>query len=497
MLRSEMEETYKDFCGFLKKYEALRKDYKPWANAEKYEKIEHEVFDRIRELLRPAPKLWEHIKKINSILNACLHTFSEEVQTAVLYKVLSVFNRFLIGEDGEDGEIDGDSQYDPFTRVYLDGEFFINTSTFWKANYESRPKSRSYSPFESFGLCEKKVKFNVVDLKDVFDRFFPKFKPYSDIGPTLNVGLFPLSKDYKVKYRLTSLKDPAENLWGFLTDSLEYPDYQKELKDAIDVIKDKKVHIACFPEMIMCDQSLYFLYREVEKCDLPFLIVVGGSFHRKDGSGEIQNIMPVTLFINNKMIMEYEYTKILPFHTSAENFLTAMGVTINAPDFPHSLGQCFTNPEVMNWSADRFAKHAYLGEHVSGGSSLLVLDFGRYGSMGFAICRDVVEDPSVPLLGYYPLIDHLFVASFNYSEKAEFFEALSDWGVIHKIASFYVNARSSDSGNKSPSFYCIPKSPPGFSESPELPRPRYEHLEIKDEPYLFYSIDLKGKHPRI
>lgn len=492
MARSEMEETYKSFGGFLKKYETLRKDYKPWTKSEKYMEIEHEVFDDIHELLRPGPNLLDHIKKINRILSGCLSGYRKEVQTAVLYKVFSTLDRCLIGEDGEDGEIDENSQYDPFTKVYLDGEFFINTSTFWKANYKSRPKSRTFSPFESFGLCYEKVRFNVVDLRTVIDRFCPKFKPYHDIGPKLNVGLFPLSKDYKVKYRLTHLKDPKENVWGFLTDSLDHPSYQQELRDAIAVIKDKKVHIACFPEMVMCEPSLSFLYEEIEKCDdISFLIIVGGSFHRKDNSGDFQNIMPVTLFVKNKIINKFDYTKISPFHTSAKNFLTNIGGSIDNSDFHHCLGQCFTNPEVMDWPAERFVKDGYLEEHVAGGSSLLVLDFGQYGSIGFAICRDVIEDPSVPLLGYYPLIDHLFVASYNYSEKAKFFSGLSDWGLIHKIASFYVNARSSDTDNKSPSFYCIPKPPPG------LPQADCEHSEIEEgQPYLYYSIDLKGKHPR-
>ena len=121
----------------------------------------------------------------------------------------------------------------------------------------------------------------------------------------------------------------------------------------------------------------------------------------------------------------------------------------------------------------------FLEEDIKPDYSILVFNTSKFGNFGFVICKDILPDESNVMLFYKKLIDHLFIVSMNNSKEADFKEKANHLSKEFKISTFYVNARSFDLDNKSPTFLQIPGSP-------------YKELQdIIPTPSLLYSLSEK------
>lgn len=462
-LREEKDALFNKLYFYLSEFEKLKEQFSEAVCLRQYKKDHAEVNEKVLSLIKYKGRLVPYVQEMINILKTYYENLSDKKRVSLLYKLFTDFDTALS---------DPSNNFGMGLELLLNGNLFINTSNYWRSEYKHKPAHSFEYLFRSFGICTLPGKSQVIDMSDTIHQLSAGKNPFlKELKNTVNIGLFPLSEKYNIKFRFTDITDATKNEWGFQADKLDFPDYKEELNKVVQCIKDNKIHIACFPELLICDQSIAYIKSKLAELDLPFFLLIGGSFHRKDHAGNIKNIMPITLYLRGKQ-QEYTYAKLQKYWTRANKIKDI------EEDFHAALLKLFSNSHDMTWSQNKFVNEATLIEDISMDNSLLVLSFREIGSIGFLICKDMLQNPNGKILTYIRLVDHLFVSSMNFSEAGNFSTKAEELKNQHKISCFYVNAKSFDPENISPTFYQTPKPADYQSITP-------------DKPWLIYPLEIK------
>src|SRR5262249_55224182 len=147
--------------------------------------------------------------------------------------------------------------------------------------------------------------------------------------------------------------------------------FKRDIDKAVETIVEDDLHIACFPELSLCDHSLEYLRNRCQDLDRPFLMVVAGSFHRPfdpNQPEEYKNTMPVLVFVGREC-EKRSYSKYHPFKVS----MTPGNKSLVSPLMKGLNGN----------SRDRL-----LVEDITPDPDLLVISSRKFGNFGFVICKD-------------------------------------------------------------------------------------------------------------
>lgn len=373
-------------------------------------------------------------------------------------------------------------------------ECFINTSFFWKSISENsstfhlRDATPAGSGFKSFGICKKNIKYNVVNIADFLDER-TGVSPFKKIK-NLKIGLFPLSDEYQIDFKLTRITNPERNTVGFVTNNTGNELQKQELKKTFDAIKESGLHIASLPEMILSEDLINYLKSLITNDPPEFLILIAGTYHKSYKGVKYKNTMPI-LVIHGNEIYHYEYAKMEPFETTFKSIDKAHKLK-NGENFELVKGFAENHP----LDSETFLEICNLKEDSVSDNEILILNCGEIGNLGFMICRDFIVEQSDLIASYQSLSDHIFISSYNFAPSADFPGRASHLCGAKKIASFYVNARASDPNSTSPTFYHVPNlKRKKTDEQPvsSVIRKQDPCLIEPEEPFLVYEIEIPKK----
>ena len=330
--------------------------------------------------------------------------------------------------------------------IHGDPALFINPFRYWKSSGPPRPLSSSTHSFETFGLCDWDKHCGHVVLSELVPN---SGDPLRKI-PTLNIGLFPLSNDWNIQWKYTKLLNATRKTHGFVAGDTRHPDRQAELGTIVNFVQENRLHIACFPELMLRIDDTKDLWNRllaeyVEPAKLPFFLLVGGSFHVPVGNHFV-NQMPLSIYCMGQTF-QFSYGKLEPFSIGFDKVIPRDGTgNFIFTDFP--------DWSVFHQSVEaRSILQEYGSEDIEHDPGITILETDGFGRFGFAICKDVLPDQSKILRQYGNMIDHLVVISLNFSDKADFSTIAGQLALKRGIATFYTNAHRYDPDGATPTFY--------------------------------------------
>ncbi len=452
-MRRSWLDVMNSFSNLLKHYDYLKAEHSAALRAkENVATIKH--LEQYPVLTAPPHNFTLYLEQLTECLDAIIFDYEEYEQTQLMYYVLDDFDYYFINP-GRDNKL--------ITGVVGDArDVFLKPSKYWKA-YKGSPIDSSKS-FSSFGLYDVRSKAAIIRLDDLADQFHIENNTVDPIEKSkqLNVGLFPLSKEFLRTFRITGMTNEIRKIYGFLSDKLLHEAYAQEVEHIIKSINDNDMHIAVFPELLINDEVVALLKEGVKSLNKQFFILVAGSDHRKYADDKYKNTVPVLVYFNQQ-IHEFSYSKMDSFHLEV-NEKSFKDISRIMPGFHDAFGT------EAPWPV------AFLKEDVDPDHTLLLLSTKKFGDIGFVICKDALSDFSFLIENYQRLADHMFIISLNFSPKADFLAKSNHMVMESHIGCYYVNARSFDTKNVSPTFYVTPKDP--------------EPVFIKDEqthlPYTIY-----------
>jgi hypothetical protein len=343
--------------------------------------------------------------------------------------------------------------------VGKNGDLYLKPARFWKKKEEEKKEEAteqgqkgkplpSFSKgFRSFGAYHPGYPARIIRLDDLSDEhhFESGTVDFLEKTTALRIGLFPLTKDYRISFRMTDTLDEEDGTQGFLANPNKTGSFVPALDEAISIIEKEDIHIACFPELSICKPALDHLRTACRAMkEKEFLVLIGGSFHkvfRHSPTGqqdEYKNTIPIYFYFNGvEHLLSPSYSKLEPFT-----------VEVNDKTAPFLKGYFDELKDGTGYS---------LEEDIEPDVSLLLMTSKKFGDIGFVICKDFLSDKSELIRNYESLADHLFIVSLDVGGKSDFRGRAEHLALEHGIAVFYTNARCFDPGNHSPSFYSIPQ----------------------------------------
>jgi len=353
-------------------------------------------------------------------------------------------------------------------------DFYYKANHYWKP-ITKRPSGAFGRPFRSFGLLEKQHPRRKYNLDDILSERL--FKTHEK----LKIGLFSLSNTWFVDFKITKALNLDRHEYGFQSNQLTKDELSinKELDNIISKIRIDNIDIACFPELVIDDNTLETLNRKIKEIEKSFFILVGGSYHRKDNEGLTRNLLPVIIYKKSKtckrleICENFEYYKLEKF-----NIKNSDKVSEFFSNYDEFKGSFLDNKEI-NFSED-----------ISIDPSLLIFHSKHYGNFGFVICKDLLPFGSKLLNNYSLICDHLLAVSLN-SGDAQFDKAAIKLVLERQIATFYVNSLAYGKRSKDKSFVIIPNNKSKVSEAEEGVNKNVKDKYIKyysNNNYFCYSI---------
>jgi hypothetical protein len=369
-------------------------------------------------------KFWRMLNASVEFLDRYYPSFNEKDRVKAMHYIFVELDQYLVKSSEQRG----------VQLVSHNQKVFFKTSKYWK-KIQLKPSPSFSRPFQTFGLFEQGYPAKIIYLEDL-DRIIDQNRDFYVNRDHLTIGLFPLSDNFKVKFRFTENFDGQLNTRYFLSDHVFYQEYKNELDGIFGEIRDSKIDIACFPELLIDDNCLDYLKQGIVKMDKEFFILIGGSFHRLRGE-YYKNNLPVLIYLKGEWV-SLEYSKYEPYNSflSEEKIQSGDHFFLDIPEN----------------GKDGF----FVEEDIQPDTSVLILCSHKFGDIGFIICKDFITSDNKLVSNYTKITDHLMVVSLNSSEAADFANRASNIAREHRIATFYVNARSFDRENKSPSFWVVP-----------------------------------------
>jgi hypothetical protein len=425
-------ELFTRFSAYVREFERLKRLYPAEIVAKE------PVFSK-RDLkhwpvLAEEPRKWLiYLEDLVECLDEFCRDMEEPRKLRVLYEVLDNYDSFFAASRNS-GKIITDVRG-------ADSDLFLKNAKFWKLSRNS-PIDFSRS-FTTFGLYEPSHPVEFFDLDEVIGELPAGATPVEPVGGFhhLDIGLFPLSPAFRRSFKVTRILNNERKIHGFTADGLKHPDFRAELDGVITQIRDIKLQIACFPELVLNEEARAYLTHGIRELNLPFFILIAGSDHRPDEKDSYKNTIPVLIFSGGAEI-PLTYSKLEAFHVE----LREKG--------RKDVEELFTNLD------EHFPKGVpagtYFREDMVPDLSLLLIRSVKFGDMGFVICKDFLPDSNEIIRNYNRIADHLFIVALNVSEQADFRERSMHIVKEHGVAVFYVNSRAYPGSERSPSFYITP-----------------------------------------
>lgn len=359
----------------------------------------------------------------------------KEERLALLHYVLTEIDHRFVNDKGINRLIPGELR-GSHKNVYF------KSPHFWKKNKPRHGKFQD-RPWNTFGIYNTDHPANIYDLDDINSRQSTEGggKDVFSQLDVLNIGLFPLPSTYHTDFQMISDPDPQNNTAKFLALPRAPGSFEAALDDVVNVIRDKNIHVACFPELSLCDPALNYLAEKCARLEQSFFMLVGGSFHRLDDD-VMRNRLPVQIYMNQQKIKDY-HSRGEPYYSKREPYRVEV-TERSAPNLRQSV-QGFNCPP-----------GSQIQEGIVPGRELLVFNSRKFGDIGFVICRDFIPKFSKLVENYTNLVDHLFVVSMDMGSSSDFLPTANKIGLESGIAVYYTNALSFDTQLKSPSFISIP-----------------------------------------
>jgi hypothetical protein len=382
-----------------------------------------------------------------------------ETVSQLLYRCITWLEQYIVNNDDFNEEQKANFVYTVFDHLDLnllrsgtkyllvskDYDFFVNPFRYWKTNSEPRPLSSSTRSFETFGLCKWNDHSHHIVLSELVEG---RGDPLRVIRK-LNLGLFPLSEKWNIKWKYTKVLNPERKTHGIIAEDTTHENREMELLDLTKIIRDNKLHVAFFPELMLRKKDVKYLwdllvsdYIDLHK--LPFFLLVGGSFHVPNNGNFINEISLIIRCFGKTF--SFSYAKLEPFYDRFDKMIPRRESGVF--DFTHhpdweSLHNSLENSSIME-------EFGY--EDIEHDPGITIIETEGFGKFGFAICKDVLPDQSKILRQYGNMIDHLVVISLNASKKADFGTIAGQLALKRNIATYYVNARRYDPDLVTPSF---------------------------------------------
>lgn len=440
-----LQEVFDRFQFYLSEYKDLIGKYPYFSVSKKNILMDPRISERFIVLKTSKDHPVNYIECLINDLDNFYRDFNEEDKISLLHSLLDDLDIYM-----------SDPNYINFTHTdVLNKRLFVRAPKFWKKN-TGNPVSSYSNSFESFGVFDLDCEAIILDIDEQLHSFSSNI---------IEICLFPLSAKYLTQFKFTQILNPERKTYGFVSDRINFEKKFEELEKVIQIIVEKNIQIACFPELIICDESLEYLNKRITDLKKEFFILIAGSFHRITEEGLYKNTIPILIYqkYNSE---KHSYSKLEPVIFEIQKFKLA-DLKIYFPDI------------------DEFIKYndtiRFLEEDIEPDHAILVFKTLKFGNFGFVICKDILPDESSVMKFYKKLIDHLFVISMNNSGMADFKEKANHLSYEFKISTFYVNALSFDLINASPTFLKIPGN-------------NYVELsEIEPTPFLKYSLTEKNR----
>ena len=440
-----LQEVFDRFQFYLSEYKDLIGKH-PYSSVSKRNILmDPRISERFTVLQTYKDHPFHYIECLINDLDNFYQDFNEEDKISLLHSLLDDLDIYM-----------SDPNYINFTHTdVLNNRLFVRAPKFWKKNTR-KPVSSYSKSFESFGLFDQDCEAIILDLDEQLDSFSSN---------KIEICLFPLSAEYLTQYKFTQILNPERKTYGFVSDRINFEKKFEELEKVIQIIAEQNIQIACFPELVICDESLEYLNKRITDLKKEFFILIAGSFHRITGEGLYKNTIPILVYQNSNL-GKYSYSKLEPVFFEIQK-LNQADLRLYFPDIDEFI-KC--NDTIR-----------FLEEDIEPDHAILVFKTLKFGNFGFVICKDILPDESRVMKFYKKLIDHLFVISMNNSGKADFKEKANHLFNEFKISTFYVNALSFDLTRTSPTFLKIPDG-------------KYVELsEIEPTPFLTYSLTGKTR----
>lgn len=449
-----MEEILNQFTTYLKEYYDLRNQYSYYTIYKQKTEDYSLVFANSPESKIMSYSVFDYITKIVEFLGTKYHSLKDNrAKLILLHTLFDDLDLFILNENTQGKNF-----------LLIRPDLFINTTKYWK-KAKIKPTSSYSKSFPTFGLLDKEYPVNLFDLDELTSEIGNGDTPFFRRS-AISIGIFPLSKDSFVNFSITKTLNPERNTFGFVSQSIYSDIHNTALKDAIEIIRNENLDIACFPELLICEESLNLLETEIKSLKKDFFILMAGSFHRKLNEAKVgyQNSAPIIIYSQGQSQVFY-YNKLEPFTIEAKK--------ASSRHFSN-ISEYFLNDDI---------NISHLMEDIVPDTSCIVFTCRKFGSFGVVICKDFLTDDSKLMANYRKVVDHLFVISLNINPSADFLPRAEHLLMEHGIASFYVNAYSFDNSNKSPSFYLIPPKSKDTFESFDPSKASFLVAKIQERQY--------------